>query len=254
MPALLLLLSIAVSPVYADTTAYIAIIIDDLGYNRALAHRALDLPGPVSYSILPDLPESPLLAKLAREKHRDVLLHLPMEPVGEQAMGPGGIRTNMDDSEIAGILASDLATVPEAVGISNHMGSRFTSDLEAMRRFMAGMKTHQSLFFVDSMTTSKSKARTVATESGIAFISRDVFLDNDRSPEKIEARFDQMLRIAEKYGRAVAIAHPYPETLEFLEQRLHSLKDGPVRLVPVSLLVNSSQREKQYAQGPGSTR
>jgi len=250
----LFLLLIVIPTANAASTALVSIIIDDLGYNHALARQALNLPGPVSYSILPELPDSATLTRMAQEKHRDVLLHLPMQAVGGQAMGPGGLSVNMNSEEIGKILEADLATVPLAVGISNHMGSRFTSDAEAMRRFMHDMKSHSRLFFVDSLTTSKTKARSVAAETGIPLISRDVFLDNERTPEALEAQFNLMLRIAEKYGRALAIAHPYPETLEFLEQHLHSLKTGPVRLVPISLLIKSSQEEKQYAQGPGTAR
>lgn len=247
-------LLICVSTAKAGSTALVSIVIDDLGYNHALARQALDLPGPVSYSILPELPDSATLSRIAREKHRDVLLHIPMQAVGGQAMGPGGLSIDMSKEEIRKVVEADLATVPQAIGISNHMGSAFTSDLDAMRRFMGDMKEHHSLFFLDSLTTNETKARSVAAESGIPMIARDVFLDNDRTPEALETQFNLMLRIAEKYGRALAIAHPYPETLEFLEQRLHALKNGPVRLVPVSLLVKSSQEEKQYAQGPGTAR
>jgi polysaccharide deacetylase 2 family uncharacterized protein YibQ len=250
----IVLLLIGISTAKAGNTALVSIVIDDLGYNHALARQALDLPGPVSYSILPELPDSASLARIAREKHRDVLLHIPMQAVGGQAMGPGGLSIDMNDAEIRNIVEADLATVPEAVGISNHMGSAFTSDLNAMRLFMGDMKNHGNLFFLDSLTTNKTKARSVAMESGVPLIARDVFLDNERTPEALEAQFNLMLRIAEKYGRALAIAHPYPETLEFLEQRLHSLKNGPVRLVPISLLIKSSQKEKHYAQGPGTTR
>ena len=250
----ILLLLIGISTAKAGNTALVSIVIDDLGYNHALAQQALDLPGPVSYSILPELPDSATLARTAREKHRDVLLHIPMQAVGGQAMGPGGLSIDMSNDEMRKVVEADLATVPEAVGISNHMGSAFTSDLNAMQRFMVDMKGHENLFFLDSLTTNKTKARSVTAEAGVPMIARDVFLDNERTPEALETQFNLMLRIAQKYGRALAIAHPYPETLEFLEQRLHSLKDGPVRLVPVSLLVQSSQKEKQYAQGPGTAR
>ncbi|MDX5152258.1 MAG: divergent polysaccharide deacetylase family protein, partial [Acidiferrobacterales bacterium] len=115
------LLLIGISTAKAGNTALVSIVIDDLGYNHALARQALDLPGPVSYSILPELPDSATLARIAREKHRDVLLHIPMQAVGGQAMGPGGLSIDMSDTEIRNIVEADLATVPDAVGISNHM-------------------------------------------------------------------------------------------------------------------------------------
>lgn len=222
----------------AKSPALVAIIIDDIGYNRDLAERALNLPGPVSYGILPALPKSATYAREARSKHRDVLLHLPMESLTEHAMGPGGMKTDMDASEIDRVLLSDLHTTPGAIGISNHMGSRFTSDDAAMRHFLGSMRQHTHLMFVDSLTTSHSRGRALAHEYGIPVLSRDIFLDNQRSQEMIGLQFDKLLELAEKHGRALAIAHPYPETLEFLEQRLHALKTGPVRLVPVSLLLD----------------
>ncbi len=228
----------------AKPPALIAIVIDDLGYNAKLAQQALALPGPVSYGILPNLPESTELADKARAKYRDVLLHIPMEPIGDHAMGPGGLTTEMDTSELKKVLTETLASVPNAIGISNHMGSRFTGDREAMRRFMTTMQSHEKLIFVDSLTTGKSKVRFAATEADIPILSRDIFLDNERDTEKIGQQLDRLVRIAKKRGYALAIAHPYPETLEFLEQRLHDFKNGPVRLVPVSLLLSSPKRER----------
>lgn len=227
----------------AESPALVAIIIDDLGYNNGLAQRALELPGPVSYGILPALPNSVALAGSARAKHRDVLLHIPMEPIGEQRMGPGGVDTNMDAAQIRATLDNDLLTVPGAIGVSNHMGSRFTGDREAMQHFLSALKKHKSLIVIDSLTTAQTQIPAVAAQYGIPILSRDIFLDNERIQEKIQSQFDQLLKIARKRGRALAIAHPYPETLEFLEQRLHALKTGPVRLVPVSLLLDS-QPEK----------
>jgi len=224
--------------VNADTPqAMVAIVIDDLGYNPRLAHDALDLPGPVSFGILPNLPQSRELSVKAHRLHRDILLHIPMEPEGDQKMGPGGLTTSMSETEIGATLDAALASVPNAVGISNHMGSRFSADESAMRMFLIKVHGKSDLFFLDSLTTPRSRGRHLATEFGIPVLVRDVFLDNDRSPAAIERQFAELLEIAQKRGHAVAIAHPYPETLEFLQQHLQALKDGPVRLVPVSLLL-----------------
>jgi len=238
LPVLLAVLTLSQTAL-AQPPAVVAIVIDDIGYNHALAERALNLPGPVSYGILPALPHSAAYANEARAKNRDILLHLPMESMTENALGPGGMKIDMGAEEIDQVLQSDLQTVPGAIGISNHMGSRFTSDDASMRRFLGSMKAYgHQLLFVDSLTTSHTVGRTLAGEYGIPVLSRDIFLDNERSQELIGVQFDKLLELAKKRGRALAIAHPYPETLEFLEQRLHALKTGPVRLVPVSLLLN----------------
>lgn len=221
----------------AAPPAMIAIVIDDLGYNPQLARQAIDLPGPVSFGILPDLPQSRELADKAHGLHRDVLLHIPMEPVGDQLLGPGGLTTSMNEEEIGTTVTTSLASVPHAIGISNHMGSRFSADETAMRLFLSQFKNRPDLFYLDSLTTPKSQGRRLATELGIPVIVRDVFLDNDRGPAAIEKQYMELLGIAQERGYAIAIAHPYPETLEFLQQHLQALKDGPIRLVPVSLLL-----------------
>ena len=241
----LVLFALPAQPVTAEApTAMVAIVIDDLGYNPQLAHDALDLPGPVSFGILPELPQSKLLADRAHRLHRDILLHIPMEPVGDQLLGPGGLTTSMSESEIGVILKKALVSVPHAIGVSNHMGSRFSADEPAMRLFMIQMKNYSDLFYLDSLTTPKSRGKRLATELGIPALARDVFLDNDRSPAAIENQFAELLSLAQKRGYAIAIAHPYPETLEFLRQHLQALKDGPVRLVPISLLLTLETRGK----------
>ena len=242
-PTLLTVLAALPLLVCAKEPALVAIIIDDMGYNPVLAQRALALPGPVTYAILPRLAQSAELAQQAHKNHRDVLLHTPMQPVGDQQMGPGGLTVDMDAQQITTVLTGNLSTVPHVIGISNHMGSRFTSDYDAMKRFMSSMQQHPGLFFLDSLTTPDSQIRGAAAGANVRVISRDVFLDNDRNPERIAEQFDQLLQIASRRGRALAIAHPYPETLEFLEQRLHALKTGPVRLVPLSLLLRSAQEK-----------
>ncbi len=50
------------------------------------------------------------------------------------------------------------------------------------------------------------------------------------------------LFIARKRGSALAIAHPYPETLALLETELSRLKSAGVRLVPPSELIGARGR------------
>lgn len=243
--ALVLVLLLGPGAVLGKDPAYVAIVIDDLGYNLPNSWRALELPGPVAYGILPGLPDSPLLARLAWKRHKEVILHQPMTAITEQKLGPGGLTPNMTTRGIKRTLRQNLASVPHAIGISNHMGSRFTSDVRAMQRFMRVMQQLRGLFFLDSLTTPDSLGRSLAKEHGIPVISRDIFLDNEPTPEAIGTQYDKLLAIARKHGSALAIAHPYPETLDFLEQRLQTLRKGPVRLVPLVLLTRQHERNNK---------
>ncbi|NQZ05810.1 MAG: divergent polysaccharide deacetylase family protein, partial [Algicola sp.] len=61
--------------------------------------------------------------------------------------------------------------------------------------------------------------------------------DNDLSEAAMEQKFDLLVRIAQKYRRAIGIAHPYPETIKFLNKVLPKLTARGVKLVPISELL-----------------
>ena len=238
---LLAALVIPTSGAVAKSTrpAMVAIIIDDLGNNLERGIEALNLPGPVACAILPDLHYSTPLAKRAHRAGKEVLLHLPLEPlVRKDLLGPGSLVDNMKLKTVETSLRQSLKTVPFAVAINNHMGSQFTQDDAAMERLMDSIHMlRPNLFFVDSLTTPRSVVRQTAAEYGIPSLSRDVFLDNDRSPEAINKQLDLLLRIARRHGTAIAIGHPFPETLSVLRARLKPLSQGDIRLVPLSLIL-----------------
>lgn len=213
----------------------IAIIIDDLGYQYAAGQRAIDLPGPVSYAILPATPSGRALARAAHDKGKEVLLHLPLEAVGHEGPDePGGITLDMTRLAFHRAFDAALESVPFAIGVSSHRGSLLTRHPGHMQWLMQEIGTREGMFFVDSYTTPASVALQVAAESGIAASRRHVFLDNDRSPEAISREFERLMVIARRQGVAIAIGHPYPETLSFLEHKLAQLDTSGVQLVPVS--------------------
>lgn len=239
----------AVPPAAARAdTAYVAIIIDDLGDNWNRDLDAVNLPGPVACAVMPQLAHSTDVANAARAQHKEVLLHLPLEPVHrKELLGAGGLTHNLEADALTQSLRESLQTVPHAVGINNHLGSLFTQDAVAMGRLMAAMQqVGPGLFFVDSLTTNHSRAKELATAYGVPSLSRTVFLDNTRRESAIERQFDKMIASARKQGVALAIGHPYPETVSVLSRRLPALQQGDVRLVPVSLLVALKLR----GQGP----
>ena len=61
----------------------LAIIIDDLGYDRSAADAVLALGFPLTVSVLPHLPLSGELAEEAQRRGDQVMLHLPMESEAE---------------------------------------------------------------------------------------------------------------------------------------------------------------------------
>jgi polysaccharide deacetylase 2 family uncharacterized protein YibQ len=216
----------------------VAIVIDDLGNELAPADRIARWKEPVAGAVLPELRWSAESARALEAGGKEVLLHLPMEPEGYPRVrpGPGVVLRSQSDEEIARVLEADLATVPGAAGVNNHMGSAATADPRVMRavlRFLAG----RGLFFVDSRTTDATLGERLAEETAVPAVSRRVFLDDTATEAGVRGQLTELLRRARQERFAVAIGHPYPVTLSVLERELPRFSEEGVRLVLVGELV-----------------
>jgi polysaccharide deacetylase 2 family uncharacterized protein YibQ len=221
----------------AASLPQIAIIIDDLGYDDNMATRFLELDGVLSFSILPYSPFQQEIAYAVHRSGRDVLLHLPMEPLEYPSVNPGegALMSAMGPDELLDQLRKDLDAVPFVVGVNNHMGSKLTQDSAKMRQVFTILKG-RNLFFVDSLTNPKSRCARAAHLLNLKFARRHVFLDHDQTAHAIRFQIKRLVTIAESRGSAIGIGHPYPVTWEILKEEIPKLR-GKVRLVPISKLV-----------------
>ena len=202
-----------------------ALVIDDLGHNRDRARRALALPPPLAVAVLPDAPYARLIAGAADRAGIELLVHLPME--GHKSQPPRmALHDGMTNEELRRRVRVALGRVPGAIGISNHMGSVLTEDRRAMTVVMRELRAapRAPLVFLDSRTTADTVAEAAAVRAGIGTAARDVFLDNEREPAAIERQLHHWLARAERTGCALAIGHPYPETLAVLERLLPRIR------------------------------
>ena len=218
----------------------VAIVIDDLGYDGKLAKRFLKIDGPLSFSVLPHGTFSKSIARRIHDAGQELLLHLPMEPTGYPEVNPGvgALLVEMTDVELVQTLRKNLDAFPYVKGVNNHMGSKFCQDERKLRPVMLELNT-RGLFFLDSRTTSKTKAYTVAQELHVPSAERNVFLDNIQNPRAIRAQLNRLIELARLKGGAIGIAHPHEVTLEVLRREIPKLSGKGVELVPVSQLVHN---------------
>lgn len=216
----------------------VAIIIDDLGYQLASGRRAIALPGPIAFAVLPGAPRAAALARWAHESGKEVLLHLPLQANAEDKKNePVGIDLDMSREMVGATFQTALDAVPYVIGVNGHRGSLLTRHPGHMLWLMQEIHARGDLFFVDSYTTPDSVAMQIAREAGVDAVRRDVFLDPDRSPDTVALQFERMKRLARKRGFVVAIGHPYKATLELLEKELPKLREQGIELVTISELV-----------------
>lgn len=224
--------------------AYMSIIIDDLGQSSERDHRTLALPGPVTMAIMPDTPHATDFARQAHKAGKTVILHMPMDP----ATGPYAWHPGLPLPELASRLDAALAKVPYAAGINNHMGSRMTAQRDPMTWLMGELQ-RRHLFFVDSRTSAATVAAAQAQAVGLAHVSRDVFLDDERSVEAIDRQLRQGVELARRQGSAVLIGHPYPQTLQVLERELPRLKAEGIVLIGLTQMIAERGNQAMPAHG-----
>ncbi len=247
MTALRVVLSAALfitTPLHAEDPApRIAIIIDDLGYEKAAGERAINLPGPLAYAILPDTPRAKYLAEAAHTGGKEVLLHLPLQAALDRDRDePGSLMLDMSREEFARTFVDDFDSIPHAVGVNSHRGSLLTRHPGHMTWLMEEIQQRGDLFFVDSYTTASSVALSVAIESGVPAVKRDVFLDPDTAPGTVEREFARLKKLARQHGYAVGIGHPYATTLEYLEKALPNLRREGYDLISISEMIATKAR------------
>ncbi|MFP5307262.1 MAG: divergent polysaccharide deacetylase family protein [Gammaproteobacteria bacterium] len=220
----------------------ISIVIDDLGDSWAEGRAAIGLPGAVACAFLPESPHTPRLAGLAHAAGKEVLVHLPLEP-SAGAVHPLALRMQEPAVLRSGALERLLAAVPHAVGVNNHQGSRATASRGTMHWLMRELSQRGTAYFIDSMTTPESVAYPMARAYGIPATRRRVFLDHERGAQATRREFSRLIELARRTGGALAIGHPYPETLAVLSELLPQLDRLGVSLVaPSQLISNTEQR------------
>ncbi|MGO9275265.1 MAG: divergent polysaccharide deacetylase family protein [Terriglobia bacterium] len=215
-----------------------AIVIDDLGGDLPAAEKLLRLPYGLTFSVLPYLAHSAMVAEEVHRDGREVMLHLPMEaePGSLVALGRGAIKVGMTGPEIADAIEGDLASVPYVRGTNNHMGSRATADPRLMAEVMRTL-ANRHLYFIDSRTTTSTVAYDAARQEGVPTFFRSVFLDDKQDTAYSLQQLETFRRIIEQRGAALAIGHPHPTTIEALAKFLPELERDDVELVPPSELV-----------------
>lgn len=229
---------------------HLALVIDDIGRELHLFDQLLALRFPLTFSVLPGAvfaAGAQLRLRGDRRRPREILLHLPCEPLDPAAMlGPESqerfLRVGASVDELRAALETALGRVPAAVGVNNHMGSRLTAERAAMDALMPVLRA-RGLFFLDSRTTAHSQGLAAAEAAGVPALGRDVFLDHDPRPEAILAQLREAAARA-RVAPTVAIAHPSPEVVEALRAELPRLHREGIGIYPLSEILARGRGDK----------
>ena len=221
-----------------ENLAKVAIVIDDIGLSVPFTKQIAQVKAPLTVSFLPYGASNKEQVMTLKDAGFEVMVHVPMMPHVPEALAPVTLSPEMDKAETQAELNKMLDRFEGTgmTGVNNHMGSLLTERVKNMGYVMEVLK-NRGMFFLDSKTTGKSVAGKVAAEYGVAYISRDVFLDNKKDYNYIMGQFRQLEKTAKKNGYAVAIGHPYSQTLDVLQDWLKEAKNNGIEVVHLSDLL-----------------
>lgn len=223
----------------------VALVIDDWGYNLKNLKLLAEIKRPLTLAVLPHCRFSEKIAREGKRLGCQIILHLPLASANQMVKTePFTISARMRRAKVEEAVARALASVPEIVGVSNHMGSAATEDPGLMRLVLAPVKEKDELFFLDSLTTPRSVCREICRQLELPFLCRDVFLDvelgsgGEDDSRQIAGRLRQLVETAKRRGRAVGIGHDRRLTLTVIRDNIPELEAEGVQFVHLAELLD----------------
>ena len=203
----------------------VAIVIDDVGIDRPHSMRAWELSGPLTLSFLPYAKGLREQAAAAHARGQELMLHLPMEPMGRADPGPGALLVSMGDAELKQRVTTALDSFDGYVGVNNHMGSRFAGQQARHgNRAEAVQGARPDVRSIHAPPFERPCGEQTAQELGVPTMPRNVFLDDDEAPNAVRRKLAETEAVARRQGFVVAIGHPHEATLQALAEWLPTLQ------------------------------
>ena len=216
----------AVKDINQDTLGVIVLVIDDFGYrNDNISDGFLNLSIPITCAIIPGHTASKKFAEKAVSYGKEVIIHMPME---SENYSPGEdeykLLTSMTSELLENKLIQAFESLPEAIGMNNHQGSKATSDSKTMT-VLASVLKDRGKYFIDSRTSSLTIGEKTMISFGVPTARRNIFLDNNNDLDKIEEQMNKLANSAKKNGVAVGLGHARKNTLTVIEKVVPDLLD-----------------------------
>ncbi len=226
-------------PVSSQGSARIAIIVGGMGLSQSGSKSAIEqLPGQITLAFAPYGNSISRWMKKARKDGHELLMQVPMEPIGYPEINPGK-RTLVSGSPVGTNLENlhwSMARMTNYVGIMNYLGARMQSDQEAMAPIL-GEINQRGLLYLDDGSTFSSKTKAVANAIGVPFARGDMIIDADRSAKAIQNNLLALEKLARRNGRAIGVASAFPRTVQQISRWVEQAEKRGIDIVPISALV-----------------
>lgn len=216
----------------------ISIIIEGLGLSRTTTEKAIVLPADVTLSFSPYAPHLEKWFEIAQQRNHELCLNLPLEPTRYPMDDPGpyALLTELEEEKNIERLKWVLSRAEKGyVGVVSGSDEKFTSSMRSIKPVFRYLRD-KDISFVYGGQVSNSSLFQIANRIGVDLISRDIIVDQEITREKIKARLDEVEKRAKQNGYALALARPYPLTVDMLRTWIVTLEKKGIDVVPLTKL------------------
>jgi len=225
----------------AAEPARMALVLYGIGDEPGRADSIFALRAPFAVALVPGSKGSNAIFHAAHERSREVILHLPLEPIHYPQLdpGPGTILVTMKPAKIASTLRHYLDQAEPVAAVANHMGSLATQDMTVMTTIYRELR-RDHLPFLHMNPAAGAVCKSLASEEGVTYDEPDMVLDGETRGDDTKAldrAWKTTLDEARRRGHLVVMLRATPLTLRWLPRALDAKHLDGVAVVPLASLI-----------------
>jgi uncharacterized protein len=234
-PAQIYARAVSLNVIHSDAPK-IAIVLGGMGLNASLTARAIrDLPPDVTLAFAPYGNDLQSQVNTARREGHEVMLQVPLEPVGFPASNPGPktLLADGDKGENTDSLHWHMTRFTGYVGLINYMGGRFLASAPALTPLMAEMRK-RGLLFVEDGSLPLSATSAVAKSTHAEARRANTVIDSDPTPQSIASSLQLLEQEAQTNGFAIGTGSGLEVTIDAVRDWAKDASDRGIVIIPVS--------------------
>jgi hypothetical protein len=224
--------------------ARVVIVIGGLGISQTSTQRAIEsLPPGVTLAFAPYGNSLTRWMQQARKAGHELLLQVPMEPIGYPNNNPGRhtLRSDVDLQENLANLHWAMSRITNYVGITNYLGGRLMSEPAALSPIFSEIADRGLLFFDDG-SVKNSVAKGVSLKALLPYARGEIMLDNVRSRSSIGEKLDALAAQAKRTGLAIGVGNAFPDTIAMVSEFARRARENGIEITPLSAVVKDPSR------------
>ena len=232
-------------PVSGEPTkiSYLVIIINGFGNGADGTREFMYMDIPFTAAVMPGGSYTEDEAHRLLANGKEVIINMPMEAKNMRniSLPEISITDSNTKAEARAALLKAIGQIPGATGINNHLGTKVMENEELVTTILS-TAMESNLYFVDTLTTNRSKALEVAESLGAKVYTADILLDGRGDIRRIERNLRRAGERAAENGFAVAVGHVGPQggraTAAAIQNIYTELRQKGVYIITMSELIS----------------